>query len=360
MKRFDGYVKNLAFIIQCLFIIVSICEYPAFAQSKIRDYWPTDTWKTSSLESVGIDPEKFAKNVQHIEEDYPYIYSFLVIKNGYLVYEDYYKEGSVDRIAECRSVAKSFTSALIGIAIEKKYIKSIDQKIISFFPSYFTGKMDPRIKDITIKHLLTMSAGFQWEDWGNTHWEKYSTPDWLKLTIQLPLYDPGKYFKYNTTLSHILSIILSKTTNSSTFDFANENIFKPIGIKKVGWEKDPNGYNIGGFGLSLTARDLAKFGFLYLNNGYWGKDVIVPKSWVKESTKKHMDVFGFLGYGYQWWTEDVDNHSSYKAWGRGGQFIVVVPEFDLVIVVTSDNKPRGSRTLHYSTLFNLVVRSVKR
>ncbi len=310
---------------------------------------------------MGIDPEKFARNIQHIEEDYPYIHSFLVIKNGYLVYEDYYKEGSADRITECRSVAKSFTSALIGIAIEKKYIKNIDRKIISFFPSHFTDKMDPRKKDITIKHLLTMSTGFKWEDWSNPHWEKYSTPNWLKLAIQLPLTsDPGKHFKYNTTLSHILSIILSKSTKSSMYDFANENLFKPIGIKNVDWEKDPKGYNIGGFGLSLTARDLAKFGFLYLNNGFWGKNVIVPKSWVKESTKKHMGVYGPLGYGYQWWTQDVDTYSSYKAWGRGGQFIVVVPELDLVIVVTSNNKPRNSRTSHYSTLFNLVAMSVKR
>ena len=119
MMRFNKSIGKVAFKILCLFILVSTLYSPAFAQSITREYWPTDAWKTASLESVGIDVEKFKIAVQDIKEKYPYIYSFLVIKNGYLVYEDYYKEGSADRVAEYRSIAKSLTSALVGIAIEK-------------------------------------------------------------------------------------------------------------------------------------------------------------------------------------------------------------------------------------------------
>ena len=206
-----------------------------------------------------------------------------------------------------------------------------------------------------------MSAGLQWKDKGSTHWDKYSNPEWLKLTIQLPqILDPGTYFNYNTTLAHILSVILSKTTNMSALEFANENLFKPLGIKNVKWERDPDGYNIGGFGLSMTARDLAKFGYLYLNNGYWSNSSIVPEHWVKESTKKHKEVYGALGYGYLWWTQNVDGSHSYKAWGRGGQFIVVVPDLDLVIVITSDIDPPDRETWNYSFIFDAVASSVKR
>ena len=245
-------------------------------------------------------------------------------------------------------------------------LDSVDQKLIEFFPEYITDELNPRKKEINLKHLLTMSAGFKWNDWGPDIGNWYSSPDWSKFTIQLPLENnPGDVFNYNTSISHLLSIILSKSTKTSTLDFAKQNLFEPIGIQSAYWHQGPQGYNIGGFGLGLSAQDLAKIGFLFLNNGYWNGQSIVPEYWVKESTRQWMDVgkrmYGPIGYGYQWWIKEVDGCFSYRAWGRRGQFIVVVPELDMVIVVTSETADAPFPTsIHYSPLFDLVASAVKR
>jgi hypothetical protein len=149
-------------------------------------------------------------------------------------------------------------------------------------------------------------------------------------------------------------------------DFAKQNLFEPLGIQSAYWHQDPQGYYIGGFGLGLSARDLAKFGFLYLNNGYWNGQSIISESWVKESTGQQIQavrhpIYGKFGYGYQWWVKKVDGCSSFRAWGRRGQFIAVVPELDLVIAVTSNPaQPHPPTSIHYNPLFDLVAASVQR
>jgi CubicO group peptidase (beta-lactamase class C family) len=159
---------------------------------------------------------------------------------------------------------------------------------------------------------------------------------------------------------------LSKSTKTSTFEFAKQNLFEPLGIQSAYWHQDPQGYYTGGFGLGLSARDLAKIGFLYLNNGYWNGQSIVSEYWVKESTNQQIQaashpIYGPFGYGYQWWVKKVDGCSSFRAWGRRGQFIVVVPELDLVIAVTSETaQPHPPTSIHYSPLFDLVAASVQR
>jgi CubicO group peptidase (beta-lactamase class C family) len=191
--------------------------------------------------------------------------------------------------------------------------------------------------------------------------------DWVKFAVQLPQENnSGDVFNYNTSTSHLLSVILSKSTKTSTLDFAKQNLFEPLGIQSAYWHQDPQGYHIGGFGLGLSARDLAKFGFLYLNNGYWSGQSIVSESWVKESTAQQIQAFrsplyGAFGYGYHWWVKKVDGCSSFRAWGRRGQFIAVIPELDLVIAVTSrTDLPHPPTSIHYSPLFDLVAASVQR
>jgi len=212
-----------------------------------------------------------------------------------------------------------------------------------------------------------MSAGFRWNDWGPSMRFWYSSSDWLKYAIQIPQeHNPGEVFNYNSSASHLLSIILSKATKTSTLAFAQKNLFEPLGIHSAFWHQDPQGYYIGSFGLGLSARDLAKIGFLYLNNGYWNGQSIVSEHWVKESTAQQIQAFspplyGTFGYGYQWWVKKVDGCSSFRAWGRRGQFIVVVPELDLVIAVTSETAmPHPPTSIHYNPLFDLVAAAVKR
>jgi CubicO group peptidase (beta-lactamase class C family) len=367
MKIFNLSDKKKIFCLLTFSLFAFLAENAACEQLKTREYWPTSGWKTSTPELQGMDSAKLMIADEFIQNRLPDAFSLLVVKNGYLVFEKYYSWGSAEKYAVVHSVTKSVTSALIGIALDKGYLKSVDQKLIEFFPEYITEESDPMKKEISLKHLLTMSAGFMWNDRGPSMWNWYSSSNWLKSAIQLPLENnPGDVFNYNSSTSHLLSIILTKSTKTSTLDFAKKNLFDPLGIQSAFWREDPQGYHIGGFGLGLSARDLAKIGFLYLNNGYWDGQSIVSEYWVKESTDKQIQAFrhpiyGAFDYGYQWWVKNIDGCNSFRAWGRRGQFIVVVPELDLVIVVTSETaQPHPPTSIHYSPVFDLVAASIKR
>ncbi|MGB5750607.1 MAG: serine hydrolase [Desulfobacterales bacterium] len=367
MKIFNLSCNKIIFLIFAFSLFAFLTENAVCKQPKKREYWPTSGWKTSTPEMQGMDTAKLKIADEFIQNRLPDAFSLLVVKNGYLVFEKYYSWGSPDKYAVVHSVTKSVTSALIGIALDKGYLKSVDQKLIEFFPEYITDESDPRKKQISLKHLLTMSAGFRWNDRGPVMRDWYTSSNWAKFTIQLPQENnPGDEFTYNSSTSHLLSIILSKSTKTSTLEFAKRNLFEPLGIQSAYWHQDPQGYYIGGFGLGLSARDLAKIGFLYLNNGYWNGQSIVPEFWVKESTDQQIQavshpIYGAFGYGYQWWVKKVDDCSSFRAWGRRGQFIVVVPELDLVIAVTSETaQPHPPTSIHYSPLFDLVAASVQR
>ena len=367
MKIFNLSCSKKIFCILTLSLFSFLTEIAVCEQPKKREYWPTSGWRSSTPEMQGMDSAKLLIADEFIQNRLPDAFSLLVVKNGYLVFEKYYSWGSPEKYAVVHSVTKSVTSALIGIALDKGYLKSVDQKLIEFFPEYITDDLDPRKKEISLKHLLTMSAGFRWNDRGPVMGDWYTSSNWAKFTIQLPQENnPGEVFNYNSSTSHLLSIILSKSTKTSTLDFAKQNLFEPLGIQSAYWHQGPQGYYIGGFGLGLSARDLAKIGFLYLNNGYWNGQSIVSEYWVKESADQKIQavshpIYGTFGYGYQWWVKKVDDCSSFRAWGRRGQFIVIVPELDLVIAVTSKTaQPHPPTSIHYSPLFDLVAASVKR
>ena len=367
MKIFNLNCSKKIFCILIFFFFAFLTEYAVCEQPRKREYWPTNGWRSSTPEMQGMDSAKLLIADEFVQNRLPDTFSLLVVKNGYLVFEKYYSWGSPEKYAVVHSVTKSVTSALIGIAIDKGYLQSVDQKLIEFFPEFDTDDLDPRKKEISLRNLLTMSGGFKWNDRGPSMRNWYLSSDWLKFAIQLPQENkPGDVFNYNSSTSHLLSIILSKSTKTSTLDFAKRNLFKPLGIESAYWHQDPQGYHIGGFGLGLSARDLAKIGFLYLNDGYWSGQPIVSESWVKESTARQIQAFkhpiyGRFGYGYQWWVKKVDDCSSFRAWGRRGQFIVAVPELDLIIAVTSNpGQPHPPTSIHYTPLFDLVAASVKR
>jgi CubicO group peptidase (beta-lactamase class C family) len=367
MKILNLSCSKKIFFILTFSLFAFLTEYAVCEQPKKREYWPTSGWRSSTPEMQGMDSANLLIADEFIQNRLPDTFSLLVVKNSYLVFEKYYSWGSADKYADVLSVTKSVTSALIGIALDKGYLKSVDQKLIEFFPKYINDELDSRKKDISLRHLLTMSAGFRWNEEGLSMSNWYSSSDWLKFTIQLPQENnPGDVFNYNSSISHLFSIILSKSTKTSTLDFAKRNLFEPLGIQSASWLVDPQGYYIGGFGLLLSARDLAKIGFLYLNNGYWKDQSIVSENWVKESIDQQIQagshpIYGTFGYGYHWWVKKVDGCSSFRAWGGRGQFIVVVPELDLVIAVTSKTaQPHPPTSIHYSPLFDLVAASVKR
>ena len=308
-------------------------ESSTVSASVKRDYWPTTAWKESIPEKQGMDSQRLSELPQHIEEKLAHIRSFLIVRHGYLVFEKYYQGCEQNDYHEVASVTKSFTSALVGIALKGEYLKSLDQKMMDFFPDYATSD----IVNITLGHLLTMTSGFRWNDINFPRWTR--SDNWIKFAVERPIVnEPGEKFNYDTPAAHLLSGILAKATGISTLKFASKYLFEPLGIAQPQWSTDPQGYNTGGHGAAFRSRDLAKFGYLYLNNGMWDGKQVISSNFVQTSTQKQNEG-GFPEnehYGYLWWVTTVEGHHAYFAGGFGGQFIYIVPELDLVVVITSN------------------------
>lgn len=309
--------------------------------------WPTENWSISTPEEQEMDPNLLSNADKRINENYPNVYSLLVVRHGYLVYEKYYQGLDKDSYNPVYSVTKSVMSALTGITLREKLITNIDQKVSYFFPEYFTEVDDIKKREITIRNILTMSAGLEAID--SDYNGYFSSGDWFAYTIKKPLIDkPGEKFVYNTGLPHFLSGLITKTSKMSTLDFANKFIFNQIGIsleKQVfqkRWDKDQMRYYGGGSGLYLTPIDMAKFGYLYLKNGLWDGKQIIPKEWIEESTKKQITVSPGVDYGYLFWVQNMKDkvhnkdYFTYRALGAGEQSIVIVPDLDMVVVITAN------------------------
>jgi CubicO group peptidase (beta-lactamase class C family) len=311
---------------------------------------PGDDWKVSTPAEQGLDPMLVAKlyyNADKLET----IYSLLVVKNGYLIAEDYFNEGSVEQKALLQSVTKSYTSALVGIALEQGYLSSLDQKMLDFFPELAGQITDPRKEQITIRHMLQMRAGYPWEETDPALWDGLLSGYYIPLVEGFPLItDPGTEFHYSNLTSHWLGVIVARASGTDLKSFAEEHLFAPLDAEVGEWRQDRDGYYIGLAELHLTARDAAKFGLLYLNEGEYEGKQVVPADWVRESLQRYSEDInatgGFpanwglsisdIGYGYQWWSARAGDHYFDFAWGHGGQLIVLLDEFDMVVVVTSD------------------------
>ena len=268
------------------------------------------------------------------------IHSLLIIRHGYLVAEVYYGANSPTLKHDLYSVTKSFTSALVGIAIHEGYIHGVNQPVLDLFADRQVANLDARKKAMTLEHLLTMSSGLDWPESGNAYTttdnpyvRMMRSPDWVQFVLDRPMAQPpGAAFNYNSGASHLLSAIVQKTTGTSTLAFAHEHLFKPLGIADVAWGADAAGIAVGGSDLRLTPRDMAKFGYLYLRGGVWDGGQIVPAEWVKTSTTKHIKSSDAgLDYGYQWWIWP----DGFAAQGLGGQYVFVRPRQDLVVVFTA-------------------------
>ena len=308
--------------------------------------WPTEKWSTSTPEAQSMDASILSQSEKKIEENYPNIYSVLVVKNGYLVYEKYYNGANTGSSNPVYSVTKSVMSALTGIAINKNLIRSIDQKAAEFLPEYFKQIDDTRKKEITIKNILTMSGGLESID--SNYYGYFTSKDYIAYALGKPLINNiGEKFDYNTGLSHLLSGIITESSDMNTSEFANKYLFEPLGIDGSIWDMAGGGYYGGGAGLYLKPRDMAKLGYLYLNKGKWDGAQIIPEEWVEETKTKQISVEPGVDYGYLFWLYNnrakinEKTYFSYAATGAGGQYIMIVPDLDLVAVITANENRRS-------------------
>ncbi len=292
------------------------------------------------------------------------IRSLLVVRNGTIVAEEYFNGRQVHEAADMYSASKSVISALVGIAIAEGFIEDIDRPVADFLPRLFATLDDPAKSEVTLRHLLTMTAGLEWENRPNVDYAAvYSELDWLDGFWSYPLLtEPGEEFNYNTGLTHTLSAVISQSTGLSTCDFATRYLVDPLGITAELWTEDPFGYFVGGSGIFMTPREMAKFGLLYLHDGRWDGEQIVPASWVEESTAQQVPADGSDSYGYLWWPETIRGQETFAAHGFGGQAILVIPDLDVVVVTTGADDPHiatGTRTFYLSDFVaNHVIPSI--
>ncbi|MHA2297264.1 MAG: serine hydrolase [Candidatus Hodarchaeales archaeon] len=304
-----------------------------------------DDWPTSSPEEQGMDSTKLNALFDHIDNRVTSIHGLVIMRHGVIVAERYYSDQFHHYIQEdihqLHSVTKSITTALIGMAIDKGYIESINQKIIDFFPEKNFSNVDSRKELMTLEHLLTMKTGLDWPEWEIG----YDSPDDLadqmlacedsvQFILDKPMVaNPGTEFNYNSGASHLLSAIIQRVTGNTTLDFALENLFEPLGISSanVVWETDYQGIARGHSNLFLSPRSLAKFGNLFLNNGTWNGKQVISKEWIIASTTYKVSS-SYQQYGYQWWI--LEEFGGYGAAGLDGHYIFILPEQDMVVAFT--------------------------
>jgi CubicO group peptidase (beta-lactamase class C family) len=343
------------------------CEYSYQAPSKLDD-----RWDVSSLSNEGVDTNKITAMMNTIlADDLPNIHSVLLVKNGKLILEEYFNGYSREIKPIIASVTKSITSILIGVAIDKQMIASVNQRVYEFFPEYKNTSWIDQKYEITLKHVLTMTAGVDWDEITLLH-PHPKNPNTLMYKSDHPIGyvldkkqidQPGSRWRYNSGLTVLLGGIVKNTTKQHADKFAEQYLFKPLGITDYKWLKHPDGTIYTHGDLFLKPRDMAKIGYIMLNQGKWENKQIVSQEWIQESTGEHIDTFKGYGYGYQWRcgkTFICDQEiEAFWASGTGGQKIYVFPKLDLVVVFTS--KIFGNDSGHgrnESLLANFIIPAV--
>jgi CubicO group peptidase (beta-lactamase class C family) len=292
---------------------------------------------------------------------YAKIHGILIAKNGKTLYEHYFNGFTRDSLHDSRSSFKSITSLLVGIAIDKGFIKDLNQKVYSFFPEYKTIDDDLGKKEMTIKNLLEMESGFDCDEFSdngvNCENTMDTTKDWVKFSLGLPMKNkPGKVWAYTSCDPMIISGILTNAAHMSVMDFADQYLFRPMGITHYKWTVDPAGHAMTAGSFYILPEDMLKIGCMVEDNGVWNGKRIVSAKWIIESTHTAIPIpdFSFVKisksqvaipqqayYGYYWYSERVKTKDFTEnvlfASGNGGQYIMIIKRLNLVVVFTQGN-----------------------
>ena len=300
-------------------------------------------WTTATVAEVGGSPEMVERGIDRARTNHR-MRSLLVVRNGRLVVEEYFGGARANTLHDVRSVTKSVVSALTGIALERGDIRSLDDPVADYLGS-LVPDLDPEKGAITIRHLLTMTSGLEWDETGGfgSYIEWIRSGDHLGHLLARPFAaPPGEEFNYNSAAVHLLGVVVQQATGTELPALARSALFDPMGISRSPWEPLGDGYWNGGAGLDLRPRDMARFGQLFLQRGSSGGRQIIPAEWAAASTVSRFDwrfdmgALEGISYGYLWWVVPGAREPLYFAWGHAGQYVVVVPDLLLVVVATND------------------------
>ena len=287
--------------------------------------------------------------------------SFMLQRDGELLIEAHRMGMRGERTTNVKSVAKSVISLLVGIAIDQGHLSGVQQPIGDFFPDYFKRRPDPEKESITIQDLLTMRAGL-----ASTSRRNYGrwvlSENWVEYALGQPLVEqPGGEMIYSTGTSHLLSVILTRATGISTREFADRYLFGPLGIRVGGWDRDPQGYYLGGNNMALSPSALLKIGTMVMNMGVYNRKQIVSRTWIAESmqvyTRSHFNPYD---YGYGWWQRELNGYTVQFAWGNGGQYILMIPALQTIVAIASgggqsNTQSRASRRMLFDFIENRLI-----
>ena len=299
--------------------------------------YPTHDWQSSTPEEQGFDSAKLADGLAAIQKNGTHIHSLMIVRHGSVIVNANFYPYDGSLYHDTASVTKSVMTTLIGIAADQGQL-DLNQPIVSFFPEQAIANLDTRKEQITVRHLVSMSSGLDCTAEGGerTLEEMKSSPDMVQFVLDRKvIYEPGTHFEYCSPGMHLLSAILQQATGMTALEYAKIHLFEPLGIHDIYWPADSQGYTHGWGDLALYPQDMARLGYLILQEGRWEGKQIVPRKWVREATRKQMETGESEDYGYGWWVSRPDaEFEYYLASGRGGQRIQVIPSLDLVLVTT--------------------------
>lgn len=345
-------------------VVVADCGKKSVEPHEEQDLWNLSTPQAQGMNALLLD-SAFTE-----AEAAGFVDGLVIIRNGYLVAEAYYNGFDKTSTHNVMSVSKSFLSAITGLALDDGHVDSLEEKILDYFPEYIYPEIDTVKYDITIRHLLTMRMGLKGEaeDDYAEYWRLYNSDNWIKATIESPLeYQPGERMSYNTFQTHLFSGIITRATGESTCDYATTRLMEPMKIDVDAWEQDPQGYYFGGNSMHFTPQEMAVLGWLYLNDGRLNGVQIVPSAWVELTLAPSTDFthpnewgeFKNYNYAYLWWLAEIRGYEVFMAYGYGGQFVVVFPDLQMVVVSTARNQvdPETSNVQEWA-IFDIIARFI--
>lgn len=370
-----------------------------------QSQWPTQHWATSSPAAEGFDPERLAGfDAEIAAGKYGFVDHMLVIRHGKIVYDrtyshDYgkiYGREAAERgplnahdptgpynyfnpwwhpfyqrsdLHSMQSVTKTVTSVVIGVAVSRNEFPALETPVMKFFDATKVANVDERKRRMTIRHLLTMTAGFEWNedlpyaDPNNTCVLMEASYDWVRFAIDRPMaHEPGTVFQYNSGATQLLSHIFRAATGADIEEYAARHLFAPLGIQRYFWKRSPSGLVDTEGGLYLRTHDAAKITYLFLKNGVWDGKAIVQREWVQTSLAPSIAVADGVKYGFKWWLYPYGNDGK-TAWGGsglGGQRPIVIPEHDVIVVFTGWNLLPGRPSLSPRVAIDRIVAAVEK
>jgi CubicO group peptidase (beta-lactamase class C family) len=334
-------------------------------------YWPAYEWRTSQPYEQGMDSAILTRAYDYLRLNYPALREITIVRNGYVVFKQQnlaareslasllfrrllarwgrqFKAPSemwVDHLQDrwnIRSATKSITSIVVGIALGEGVIGGLDHKLANQLPDVFKDVAEPAKREITLRHLITMTSGLRMDESRMAILRALADRDWTRYALRLPLVgNPGETFHYNSANSHLLSAVITGLTGLNMHDYASRRLFAPMGIRMPPWGSAPERVTFGGGNLFLTSEELARIGYLVLRGGMWNAQQIVPRAWVEESLQPHQNYLPGWDYGYGWYLHDEADEQAgwrYRTWsaaGAGGQKLVVIPDLDLIMAVVT-------------------------